>query len=187
MGANGSGELGNGERVDSDTLVMVDAPSAFSTLDSTYDLGGGGTKCGVDLQGQVWCWSHNIHGQRGQPLEPGVSIRDIPTRVAWDVPMQYITNNGYGFCGVTEDREIRCWGDNTKCLLGQQAPGRGFKDYRFRLQPAIVGLPENWQKLTYNFVITEDGDLWAWGLTRNMGDPVWPTRCEPTAQRLLTF
>ncbi|WP_133622125.1 RCC1 domain-containing protein [Bradymonas sediminis] len=88
---------------------------------------------------------------------------------------------------MTDEREIRCWGDNSACGLGQQAPGRGVGDYRYMPQPPIAEIPANWEHLSGQCVLSEDGDIWCWGLRATNEDPVWPIRCEPTAQRMLTF
>ncbi|TDP72067.1 Regulator of Chromosome Condensation (RCC1) repeat protein [Bradymonas sediminis] len=188
MGAGEAGQLGNGERVDQDNLVEISAPGAFIALASLYDVGGGTTLCSVDAQEQqVWCWGQNYAGQRGQPIESPPTNHDTPQRTAWEVPMVDIYKNGHGFCGATPEREIRCWGDNSGCGLGQQAPERGIADHRYDIQPAIVGVPEDWVTLSDACVLTEGGDVWCWGAKRMTGDPLWPTRCEPTARRMLTF
>lgn len=188
MGRGESGELGNGEQVDQDHLVGVAAPGVFKRLASDYNFAGGAPTCGIDTQDQVWCWGKGRRSAFGQSMNANeFDLQDPPERTAWDTPIVDMSALRQGFCGVTIEREIRCWGDNSHCKLGQHAPGYGLQDPRYQPQAPIEGLPEDWAHLTGRCVLTTGGDIWCWGLNRTTDDPVAPVRCEPTAQRVHTF
>lgn len=192
MGTGHYGELGNGSWDNQAELVGVAHPTSFSSVASTASFGSGSALCGSDLSHQIWCWGHtgisSSRGQFGHPIEIGYGFSSgVPLRTDWDLRLTALTALQSGFCGVTDDREIRCWGDNSGCNLGQQAPGRGIPDYRYMPQAPIAEIPANWEHLSGQCVLTEDGDIWCWGLRAASEDPEWPIQCEPTAQRMLTF
>lgn len=189
MGQGVKGELGNGGRANQDDFVAVAAPSVFTSLAAAPNFGGGAAICGVDTQQQIWCWGKSIRGEFGQPIDPGAArIHDVPERTAWDIPIVDISELYDGFCGVTVDHEIRCWGNNAGCKLGRHSATSGtLPDPYFQPQQPVEGIPQDWETQSINCVLTEGGDIWCWGLPRHTEDPSYPRTCEPVAQRIHTF
>jgi alpha-tubulin suppressor-like RCC1 family protein len=136
-GTNAEGQLGTGYAMSSDTPMRVNLPHGvrLTTISTGLERG-----CGVDTNGQGWCWGRNYMGSLGDDTyansrsprsvvaPPGTAFRTIET--GW-----------YHTCGITTSNTAMCWGDNGD---GQLATGNtyGGKTLRPVALPADTGLSQ---------------------------------------------
>jgi alpha-tubulin suppressor-like RCC1 family protein len=71
---------------------------------------GSGHACALDVDGAVWCWGGNAHGQVGV-WSQGERDTRAPTRVANLPPARAVDTGGDTSCAVTRDARLFCWGD----------------------------------------------------------------------------
>ena len=125
-GANFNGQLGVGASVpvgaNSNTPRQV--TGEWASL-----VAGGNHTCGFKVDGSLWCWGRNHHGQLGD----GTTTQAIsPIEVAgndWSV-----VSPGGGFtCALRTDDTAWCWGENYRGQLGD-----GTNDDRL-VPTAVVG------------------------------------------------
>lgn len=174
MGDGQYGQLGNGELIDRDELISLAPPGAFATLSGQGSSASHRPRkrCGVDRERHIWCWG---------------ASKPAPERTAWDIEMIDVQQVDDGFCGVTAEGDIRCWGILTICSAGYSSTLPSRSHPYDEPQPAIESVPEDIKSLSSRCMLTEGGDIWCWALTRLSADPMLPHLCEPSAQRLLTF
>jgi alpha-tubulin suppressor-like RCC1 family protein len=91
--------------------LPVSGGLSFTSLQTA---GAGNFSCGMVIDGSVYCWGSNVHGQRGDGTPPkgiGLEIR-FPTQVSGGLPWQQITVGGDHACGIVLTGEAYCWGKN---------------------------------------------------------------------------
>lgn len=77
--------------------------------------------CGLDLEGQAWCWGDNQWGQLGvesfvgQPAPTPVATSSALLQIAVSHPLG---PHGAHTCAITEASRALCWGDGTEGQLG---------------------------------------------------------------------
>jgi uncharacterized protein YjdB len=109
-GSNWYGQLGNGARAFSDTLVPVATAVRFVSV-----AVGSSHACAVAIDGAAWCWGSNSAGQLGD----GSTIdRFTPVMVAGGHRFVRLVASSSFTCGVTTDGVARCWGSNASLGLG---------------------------------------------------------------------
>jgi len=123
-GYNGTGQLGDGGRVDSSVPVMV-AGGAMSGRTATALTAGVNHNCAVLDDGTVACWGYNSNGQLGNnPRDEGPYGPDSPTPVAvTDGALAgrsaRMVSAGMEFsCAGLDDGTVACWGWNAYGQLG---------------------------------------------------------------------
>jgi alpha-tubulin suppressor-like RCC1 family protein len=71
--------------------------------------------CALTVDGRVWCWGHNDHGQLGD----GTFVdRSLPVPVPGLSDVEQLDAGGFFSCAVTRARLIYCWGANEAGQLG---------------------------------------------------------------------
>jgi alpha-tubulin suppressor-like RCC1 family protein len=86
-----------------------------------YQLHAGGSHTCASLNGQLWCWGSNDHGQLGlgtvdtspHPVPVEVPLKDVRAVVA----------GRYHTCASRTDGTVWCWGDNTFGQVGDGTVG----------------------------------------------------------------
>ncbi|AWV90360.1 Ig-like domain-containing protein [Bradymonas sediminis] len=174
MGSGEYGYLGNGSLDDQDELLAIGEPGIFLEIAAKNGAAVRDGICGIDEQLHIWCW--------------GGGVGSVPQRKPWSDEMVDISPLGLGFCSATPERQIQCWGQLSPCTVGQRAwvPNSESQYYEVP-QAAIQNIPEDWESLAGQCVLTEGGDIWCWGLSQSTGNPIRPLECEPSAQRVQTF
>jgi alpha-tubulin suppressor-like RCC1 family protein len=81
---------------------------------STFDLGTSFT-CALTLDGVLYCWGTNDHGQLGAGDKEN---RPAPTIVRHSRPWLEISAGATHTCGIDAAHELWCWGDNSSFQLG---------------------------------------------------------------------
>ena len=76
--------------------------------------------CGIDLDGETYCWGRNRSGQLGNG---DVFNLAPPQYVLGGHRFLRVAAGGEHSCGVTEDGTLLCWGDNFLAQLGNGMVG----------------------------------------------------------------
>lgn len=91
--------------------------------------------CGLDLEGQAWCWGSNYNGGLGDNSSVSQSA---PVRVAGTQRFVAIAGGDYHTCALDGDGAAWCWGENSDAR-GGGALGDG--TVRSRPAPTRVAAP----------------------------------------------
>lgn len=180
-GANDLGLLGNpGVRTPGDTLypVPVAGGTTFVALaDSKSASAFAGPTCALSAAAAVLCWGPSPAGELGLSgrdlcANPSTSLSvacsRTPEVVSGTLKFVTIDVGGNGAtgpsparaCGVTEDGEAYCWGENTQGALGDSSRV-------MRTAPTRVVLAEKWIDIStgtrQSCGVTVRGVLYCWG------------------------
>ena len=121
-GRNHAGQLGYGH---TENIGDDESPASVPILElgqKVIDLSAGFYHtCAVLEDGSVKCWGQNVKGQLGQGHmqnlgddEPISEIQAIPLAG----PAKKIYSGTFYNCALLENKNIQCWGDNSKGQLG---------------------------------------------------------------------
>jgi alpha-tubulin suppressor-like RCC1 family protein len=114
-GANGQGQLGNGETGSSETLAQRVQGLEDVSVDALSPVGPQANHtCARAETGDLYCWGANESGQIGdgststavvaRAVDPGLGLSFVSAGTASSVVRGYT-------CGVTGDGTLYCWGD----------------------------------------------------------------------------
>ncbi|MCL4538756.1 MAG: T9SS type A sorting domain-containing protein [Bacteroidetes bacterium] len=158
-GYNASGQLGNGDTLNSDTPVKVELPAGVS---ATAIACGYDHSLAIGNDGNVYAWGDNSDGQLGNGF---TTNSDIPVKVNLPggfVPAQICASWNYSFA-VGADGSLYAWGTD-----GQGQLGLG--NTTNQLLPVKVPLPQGVTKwiavyggIYFAVAIGNDGNLYACG------------------------
>jgi alpha-tubulin suppressor-like RCC1 family protein len=76
--------------------------------------------CGVDVNGDAWCWGQNLYGELGVPTTGAYSIA-VPQLVSGGHKFVSVGAGWYHSCGLTAAGEVWCWGDNEWGQIGDNS------------------------------------------------------------------
>lgn len=121
-------------------------------------VAGGGTSCGVDFDGDVYCWGSDFHGASGQPGEvPTLNSEPVP--VALGISAVGVTVGALHYCAWDEAGQTYCWGFNqfgqaatapsATTVIPSLVDGQTFSDVQATGQ--------------YSCGLTYDGEIHCWG------------------------
>lgn len=114
-GANGDGQLGDGTNDDAGAAVDVDTDEMDG--DVTAVAAGGAHSCAV-VDGELWCWGKNDHGQLGTNT---TDDSNVPVKVTIATGMSAavtdVTAGAAHTCAIAGGAAW-CWGDNGSSQLG---------------------------------------------------------------------
>ena len=122
FGQNTSGELGNGETVNSSRPVTVGLTNSVAHIAS-----GGMHACAVFQNGKLFCWGANFAGQLGDGT---LDQRTTPVQVLTLVNVQYVEAGVHHTCAI-ENGKLFCWGGNANGQLGNNT-------YTYQNAPSFV-------------------------------------------------
>ena len=120
--------------------------------------------CAIDEDHELWCWGLNADRQLG--AESNFSIAPYgyePIPVETDARWQAVAAGARHTCGIDEEAELHCWGDNERGQLGVG------DDSESESTPAEVVdvTPSAWRHIStgddHSCASTEDGQLYCWG------------------------
>ncbi|MEM9468612.1 MAG: hypothetical protein AAF988_00450 [Pseudomonadota bacterium] len=158
-GRDVNGVLGNGsESSDQPAPVKVQANVPFVSMGVGYVH-----SCGVDQNGSAWCWGLNDHGQIGT----GSITADVemPIQVQSLDNLKSIHTNSTHTCGLKENGELFCWGNNNSGRIGNGSiNGTVLTPTKVvNLEDVVdVGLGA-----TYSCAVKADGLAYCWGSDGN--------------------
>lgn len=177
-GANGSGELGNGSR----SFSPTPSPQAVASNRAWASISVGTSHaCAVDTGGSAFCWGQNGSGELGNGLQ-GSMDDSIPAPVLAGASSGTWTQISAGestSCGISSDRQLYCWGDNSMGQLGQGGSSTDDTDI-----PILVSIPDpvvDVRVAELTVCATTATDVYCWGAS-NSGQ----TGTGSTASRVFT-
>lgn len=162
-GDNAEGQLGVGDRTDRSEPMAVDvsAVPVSTILRALLGIDGGmlgsisigdGHACGLDVQGNAFCWGDNADGQLGDGtttdrlvptatrLVPGVATDvaaqagDAELRVTWKAPADLGVGSlsGYGAIAISDDGAAgRCFSPTPGCTVPELTNGAEYEVFVF--------------------------------------------------------
>ncbi|HHX99196.1 TPA: hypothetical protein GX533_00730 [Candidatus Dojkabacteria bacterium] len=119
-GRNKNGQLGCGDNADSNTPVAVKPGVIPSTVKLTGISTGYIHSCGLGNDGRAYCWGSNYYGALGNGdnvdsnTPVAVKLGEIPSTVK----LISINTGSYHTCGLGNNGQTYCWGQNTNGQLG---------------------------------------------------------------------
>ena len=115
-GSNWYGQLGIGTAdVDQHaTPVAVDGGHVFQQIAAGF-----GHVCALDTDGAAWCWGAESEGNLGVGEDRTGNMR--PLRVAGLLHFIAIEVGGNTSCGIVDDGDVWCWGNNGYGQLGNDS------------------------------------------------------------------
>ena len=158
----------------SSTPVRTAGSHTFTTIavESSY-------ACGIDSNGQAWCWGRNGFGNLGNGARTSRRPEPRPVRVRTDQRFQTIVTSDYGTCALNEADRLYCWGGMGGHLLGigsvssSDVPVPYVSQYR-------------WKQISLGSTrlcgVTQNGTGYCWGTSNSyaLGNGDWGTKLEPT-------
>jgi alpha-tubulin suppressor-like RCC1 family protein len=115
-GKGGNGQLGIGVTpVDTTPVIVVGIPPLVSLV------AGADHTCGLDTEGNAFCWGSNSDGQLGtvdQIEQCPLPCATTPRPVAGGLRFQLIAAGAVHTCGLTVEGSAYCWGMNDIGQLG---------------------------------------------------------------------
>lgn len=153
------GQIGTAEfQIGSHLPTPVDGLTNVSSVS-----GGDRFSCAVTINGSVWCWGYNEHGQLGSGI-PVSSESFLATKVAGVKNARAVSAGEDHACALLSTGKVKCWGDDSlKQTSGaDKLPGDAISIAAGRFTTCAV---------------TADGSVWCWGEADfgQTGDPTFPT------------
>ncbi|MCL2067461.1 MAG: hypothetical protein FWG99_08355 [Treponema sp.] len=155
-GFRGSGQQGNGVSVVSNTA----APNKVTSLSNIKTVTGSAyTLVAIDKDGNAYGWGQNLYGAAGVGQATG--IVNSPRKINIPVPVDQIAAGEYFFIARGTDGSVWTWGHNLYGQLGTGSTGN-------QASPVKVNIENETARLiggAYEgaFVVTDQGNVWAWG------------------------
>lgn len=176
-GRGGNGQLGNGAIGSSGNV-----PVSLSVQESWADITTGRlTTCGVNTDGDAFCWGLNQFGEVGDTLLPLNSRQLTPNRVVGGIKFSSVVAGWLHTCGIATSGTAYCWGNNTSGQLGI-----GTFDSVPHAKPTPVVSSMQFRKIALSARatcgVTVDDQLLCWGYNAlgQLGDGTTTQRSAPT-------
>ena len=93
--------------------------------------------CGIDVNYEAYCFGVNLFGELGG--ETATSFSAEPVKVLGGYTWREVSAGLYMSCGLTNNEQVLCWGQNNDNQLG--SPGRDTSVPRYVADPGPWGLP----------------------------------------------
>jgi hypothetical protein len=147
--------LSNGNYHSNTLRTTVDPPLGFFIA----SMGAGGHHmCGLDIDGDAYCWGRNNFNQLGTAL-PGVD-RNRPAAVQGGIKFTAIDGTVTHSCGLTAGHQAYCWGYGSDGRLGHGTDAS-------KLEPTLVAGGHAFTAVTtgrdHTCAITTAGAAYCWG------------------------
>ena len=150
-GAGDAGQLGTGNKQDSDAPVLVGGGITFTAI-----AAGGSHTCGVATSGNMLCWGSNRFGQVGKGVAGDTVL--VPTAVSGAGGYTMVSAGEDHTCGVAAGA-VRCWGRNDDGQLGiGNTSGASAPSTVSGLAAASISLGNR-----HSCAMSTDGRAWCWG------------------------
>jgi alpha-tubulin suppressor-like RCC1 family protein len=160
-GANGAGQLGQGDTTARSTPQQVPLPARARDVQARF-----AHTCAVLETGAVECWGANFEGQLGLGDNPNGPDVLAPIVLPKAGPWRSVAPGQGHTCAIAVDGGLWCWGRNTENELGL-GPGAGPQ----LRTPQRVGAALDWVEVVAGQSGTcglrADRSLWCWGVWVN--------------------
>lgn len=165
----GDGFLGNGSN-EALTPTRIGADTDWDAVEASIITQ---FACALKLNGTLWVWGSNAHGQIGIG-QIGNQIR-TPTLVNNDADWDMVATGGSHVVALKNNGTLWTWGCNQYGQLGNGTNGTRvvtnnvpeYLDDNHVNSPRQIGIDSNWvfvaTKGNFTMAIKRDGSLWAWG------------------------
>ncbi|MCL2043616.1 MAG: hypothetical protein FWG89_05695 [Treponema sp.] len=165
-GFRGSGQQGNGSNV----VLPHEPPAKVHSLSNNIVTvtGSAYTLVALDKNGNAWGWGQNLYGAAGVGQSSG--IISTPRRVNLPVTVDQIAAGEYFFIARGTDGNVYTWGENLYGQLGVRTTSN-----LPSANPVRVNLPNNETARLIGaayegaFVVTNQGNVYAWGDNESSG------------------
>jgi len=154
LGANNSGELGDGTTTSQSSPVAVAGGVRLAAVSGGYNH-----TCGITPAGAAYCWGYDLYGQLGDG-QPGAEdeTRSAPGLVAGGVSFAAVSAAFDHTCGVTAAGTGYCWGNNGSGQLGDGTTTH-------RSTPVLVAGGVRFAEVSASVPcgLSTAGDVYCWG------------------------
>lgn len=116
--------------------------------------------CGIDTEGELWCWGANDTGQLGDGTTESAAV---PTAVATDQRFVQVAADDGFTCAVADGGDAYCWGANVDGRLGDGTEDDSTEPVAVSGDLAFVELSAG---EVFTCGVTEAGGAWCWGSNR---------------------
>lgn len=172
-GYNGYGNLGDNTRTFRSSPVQTIAGGTNWKQVSSQRTGSSGIK----IDGTLWCWGYNSHGQLGDNT---ITHRSSPVQtVAFGTNWTQVSSGAFNTAGIKSDGTLWLWGKNDNGQLGDNTITK-------RSSPVqTIAFGTNWKQISCGYQATAavktDGTLWVWGQNINgqLGDNTFASKSSP--------
>jgi alpha-tubulin suppressor-like RCC1 family protein len=153
-GENGSGQLGNGSKVNQnnaqEVINLTGTPKTVAT--------GNGHTCASMTSGEVYCWGANGNGQLGN----GNLVANItPVQVGNLGNVVKVETGNNHSCALINTGEVKCWGANANGQLGNGVSTDSSNPVKVKgLEEPVTALVAGTNS---NCVIAASGKIQCWG------------------------
>ncbi len=153
-GQNSYGQLGFGavNTYDQYSPEQVGNDTAWIAMSAGYEH-----SLGLKVNGSLWTWGHNDHGQLGQGNHTDYNV---PTRIGTDSTWTDMTGGRAFNLALKANGTLWAWGANAN---GQLGTGNTTE----QSSPVQVGAGSTWLAISagdsFSVAQKADGTLWAWG------------------------
>lgn len=176
-GYNGSGQLGDGTKIDRTSPVAVRMPNGVSFL----QVDAGATHVlALDASGRAWAWGENVSGQLGNGTTED-ALQPTEVEMPSGTTFTHVSAGFLYSLALDQDGKAWAWGRNVLGVLGDGTTTD-------RVVPTAVALPGDVTLTTIaagsagSFGLDANGDGWAWGdnIGGALGDSTEIDRPAPT-------
>jgi alpha-tubulin suppressor-like RCC1 family protein len=175
------GQLGNGAGVSPTTqpeLVDTSGMNGFTSNRFRQISSGGEHTCGINGNGDIFCWGNNNHGQLGIGSIGGDShlpAQVSTSQVSGETYFIQVSAGGSHTCAITSDGVAYCWGEDT---FGRLGDGGAETDQSepVAVNPATISGETYFRSISagqfHTCGITVAGKVYCWGSDTNgaLGD-----------------
>ena len=141
---------------------------------------GSSSSCGIDTNGDTWCWGENAWGQLGN----GTKTASVsPVQVLGGHVFVRLAVHGFHACGLTAVGAAYCWGSNLNGELGSPGVVNACAPYDCSTTPQAVSGGHVFSSIVagsyHTCAIDDGGAAWCWGAADKRGNGGTPT-AEPS-------
>jgi alpha-tubulin suppressor-like RCC1 family protein len=133
---------------------MAAVPCSVDLVASTHHL------CARKVDGSLWCWGRNDHGQVGD----GTAAPNVPTPVPLSALGTDVAEVAVGYdhsCARKKDGTVWCWGSNERGQLGDGTKTDSPTPVQVAaLASGVASIATGWR---HSCAVKTDGSVWCWG------------------------